>query len=56
MTGFYATGADRQPFNPSVLNCPHFLQIWIETTFGYIMGMAYVMAGHRLFPAYVTHL
>jgi hypothetical protein len=55
MTGFYTTGAHPHPLDPTVLNRPHSLKVWVKTAFGYIMGMTYVMTGHRFFAAYITH-
>jgi hypothetical protein len=33
---------------------PYFLEVGVKPAFGYIMGVADIVADHRLFPAYFT--
>ena len=51
----YTPGANPHPFDPTVNNHPDFLKIWIPHLFGFIMGVADVIAHHGALSTYFTH-
>jgi hypothetical protein len=55
MTGLDAGGAYHHFLDPSVRKGADSLQIWIESAFGQIVSVTYMMADHRPFPANFTH-
>jgi len=55
MAGFDAVGADADPFRPAVVNRTYALQVGIEATLRYIVGMADIVARQGFLSAYLTH-
>ena len=52
---FDTCGAHHHFLRAPLVHGPNTLQIWIETTFVHVMGMADMAADHWFFPTYFTY-
>jgi len=53
--GLNAVRANLHFFRPAVVQSTDILKIRVETSLGYIMGMADIVANHRFFSTYFTY-
>jgi hypothetical protein len=55
VAGLDAVGTNHHFLYPAIAHGTHLLKVGVETAFGNIVGMADIIANHRLFAAYFTH-